>query len=605
MYLHSIHHTAVPRLMGKLIDQRSSSSSSNKSNSFLSNILWVGLVGGTASLVRTVMLNQAEDNIAARLRKEAFKSLLTERDLEWFHMEDATRMTLAGEDGGTLSKDQAAEKTSKATTSSSSSIGMTPAAISVILKDDVDTVAHTITATLANLLRSTSSCIFGTYHMLCLNPTLVGLSLGVAPLVGTLAWISRKRLKTVLAIQQQAAMDAASFLEEKLNHIAMVKMANREAGEVESFARIQDEYIKLGKQSALANGMSMGAMFAMSTTALCGILFAGGKAVDKGRMNHGELVSFGTYSFMLALGSAGVVKALSEYMNGLTCAVRLHRLMDSSENLEQTSLQSTEIQSKATTVNVDFADVQDIALESVFFSYKSDQINVVLRNVSLKLPRGEVITLVGKNGSGKSTLASLLAGLYQPSSGSIVVHESGKGIDYAKELDRQSQAKLVQVVPQSPALFNTSILENVRYSRPESSDQEVLEAIKTANCDGFVSKLDGGIEYRVGRNGSRLSGGQRQRLGLARALLSDPVLLVLDEPASSLDSEGETAVAEAIEACRSSNRALLVISHRSKTLELADRVVVLKDGAVVESGTFKELQQMEGSELCKLMPDLL
>ena len=581
------------------------------SNSFVSSILWVGLVGGTASFMRTVMLNRAQDNIAARLRKQAFESLMTKRDLEWFHMEDiedsttTEAVTLDDKEGAASNKTN--NKSSTTTTSTPS--GMTPAAIAVILKEDVDKVADTITATLANLLRSTSSCVFGIYHMMSLNPSLVGLSVGVAPIVGTLALMTRKYLKTVLTIQKQAAMEAASFLEERLNHMSMVKMSNREQAEVEAYGDIQQEYVNLGKQSAMANGMSMGTMFTLSTSALCGILYSGGKSVEAGKMNHGELVSFGTYSFMLALGTAGVVKALGEYTKGMDCAVRLFKLMDAEETkggLEKDSSKKPEY------VDVDVAKVQSMTLENVFFHYKSDPTTEVLNNISLKLVRGEVVALVGKNGSGKTTVASLLAGLYKPSSGRMLVHSASVDaddtsliLDFTNELDRNHQTRIVQVVPQSPALFNTTILENVKYSCPEASDEDALAAMKTANCDGFVSKLEGGIHYQVGRNGSRLSGGQRQRLGLARALLADPVLLVLDEPASSLDLEGETAVADAIEACRASNRGLLVITHRKRTLELADRVVVLKEGMVVESGPLKELQTQKDGELCTLVPDLL
>jgi ABC-type multidrug transport system fused ATPase/permease subunit len=594
--------------MGRLMDPVSSRVERKSSNSFVSSILWVGLVGGTASFIRTFMLNRAQDNIAARLRKEAFESLMTKRDLEWFHMEHIDSITadatVDDKEGGASNSNS-----NKSSNTTSAPSGMTPAAIAVILKEDVDTAANTITATLANLLRSTSSCVFGTYHMFRLNPSLVALSMGVAPIVGTLAWISRKYLKTVLTIQNKAAMNAASFLEERLNHMSMVKMSNREQAEVKAFGDIQQEYVDLGKQSAMANGMSMGTMFTLSTSALCGILYSGGKSVEAGRMNHGELVSFGTYSFMLALGSAGVVKALSEYMKGIDCVVRLYKLIDVEEGedeLEKDSSKKTEY------VAIDVAKVQSMTLENVCFHYKSDPTNEVLKNISLKLARGEVVALVGKNGCGKTTIASLLAGLYKPSSGRMLVHSASVDVDdtslildYTNELDRNHQTHIVQVVPQSPALFNTTILENIKYSCPEASDEDVVAVMKTANCDGFVSKLDGGIHYQVGRNGSRLSGGQRQRIGLARALLSDPVILVLDEPTSSLDSEGETAVADAIKACRASNRGLLIITHRKKTLELADRVMVVKDGMIVESGPLKELRKQTDGELCTLVPDLL
>jgi ABC-type multidrug transport system fused ATPase/permease subunit len=600
--------------MGRLMDPVSSKAESKNTNNntFVTNILWLGLVGGSASFLRTYMLNQAQDNIAARLRNEAFESLMSQRELEWFHMEDSA--TIAGGDEEPKSEadgDKKVKSKEVPQTTAAPSTGMTPAAIGVILKEDVDTVANTITTTLASLLRSTSSCVFGTYHMLYLNPSLVGFSLAVAPVVGTVAWMTRKYLKKVLAIQQEAALNAASFLEERLNNIRQVKVSNRETDEVETYSRIQDEYVALGRKSSMANGVSMGTMFFLSTTALCGILHAGGKAVEAKRMNHGQLVSFGTYSFMLALGSAGIVKAMGDYSKGIQCAVRLYRLIHAPEGDEQNADQQV---AKSAAIKVEFADVANVekmSIENVCFAYKSDASTKVLRNVSFALSRGEVVVITGKNGAGKSTVAALLAGLYSPTAGKILVHTKSSNadvprvtVDYTNELYRKDQSKLVQVVPQSPALFNTTIMENVRYSRPKASEEDVLKAMKSANCEGFVSKLEGGMQYQVGRNGSRLSGGQRQRLGLARALLAEPIFLVLDEPASSLDAEGETAVSDAIEACRASNRALLVITHRAKTLELADRIVVLKEGEVVEEGALSELQKNEDGELCSLISNL-
>jgi ABC-type multidrug transport system fused ATPase/permease subunit len=176
-------------------------------------------------------------------------------------------------------------------------------------------------------------------------------------------------------------------------------------------------------------------------------------------------------------------------------------------------------------------------------------------------------------------------------------------VSYTDDLNRDTQARLVQVVPQHPALFNMTVLENVRYSCPNASEQDAVHAMNSAHCD-FVSGLDGGMNYPVGKDGCRLSGGQRQRIGLARAFLANPVFLVLDEPASSMDTEGDNALKDSLAACRSSHRGLLIITHRAKTLEIADRVVVIKEGRVVEEGTLHELQTRKNGELIALMPDL-
>eukprot|EP00536_Pseudo-nitzschia_multiseries_P010438 jgi/Psemu1/289089/fgenesh1_pg.318_\ len=623
---------AVPRLMGVLMDPSKSKTANTSERKFVQQILWLSLAGGTASFVRTWLLNRAQDSIAARLRKEVFESLLTKRELEWFQhaqVEEANEAEASSTNNGNTNTNDtkneggasetsdskgttaATDKRQKNTsTSASTSTGVTPAAVGVILKDDVDVVANTVTNTIANLLRSSSSCIFGTYNMLRINPQLVGLSIAVAPVVGTLAWMTRKYLKKIVAIQQQAAIQSASFVEERLHHIAMVKTSNRERDEVENYSKLQDDCVALGGKAALASGLSMGIMFGLSSTAFCGILLAGRRAVKAEKMTSGQLTSFGTYSFMLALGSAGVVRAMIEYSKGMQCAARLYRLIDGDGDGDDDTA-PTDSERDTAAINhppLDTDAVQKLSVEKVDFSYKANPSKTVLNDLSFSLSRGEVVALVGKNGSGKSTAASILAGMYPPQSGGVSLYDSdavtSEPLTTITDLERSDRVRLLQVVPQAPALFNTTILENVRYSRPDASESDVRKAMDSAQCD-FVSMLEGGLEHTVGRNGIKLSGGQRQRIGLARAFLANPVFLVLDEPSSSMDAEGEASLKDAMAACRSSNRGLLVITHRTKTLELADRILVLKDGKVVEEGTLEELKKRKDGELVALMADLV
>jgi len=578
-------------------------SSGGISQSTLKSLAVVVLGGGAASFLRTTSLSRAEDSIASSLKNQVFRSLLITRNLEWFQTENIRE----GKESNGLSKkkqqgemkelktQKIEEKPANGANSLIVASGMTPGAIGAILNEDVTKVAHTVTGNLANLIRSTCSCIFGTYNMLRLNPSLFGISFGIVPLIGTAAIVLRKFIKKIAAKQRETETLAAAFAEEKLTHIAMVKMSNRELDEVEQFSKLQEEAMGLGRSVSLANGAFMGFIFAASSGALFMVFNAGGKAVAAGRMTAGDLTSFATYTFLLGLGTSGIFKALSEISQGMVCAERVYRLIGPAD--ESTEKRKLEAQ----TTNLDIASIDSISLNNVEFAYKSSLKTKILNGISLKLERGKVVCLVGKNGSGKSTIVSLLAALYKPQEGDIILSD---GTNY-NTLDRQQQKQLVQVVPQSPALFNTTIAENVRYSTPSASIEEVEKAIKLANCE-FASKLEGGLNYCVGQNGDKLSGGQRQRLSIARALLSDPCILVLDEATSALDAEGEGAVADAVEACRRKpGRALLLITHRQKTLQLADQIIVLKDGIIAETGSFKELSNNKESELCALMPDLM
>jgi ABC-type multidrug transport system fused ATPase/permease subunit len=527
---------------------------------------------------------------------------MTMRDLEWFQTENVREPNDSGELTKDDTKGKADEKATKGkahekdTKKLVAATGMSPGAIGAILNEDVALVAQSLTGSVANFIRSFCSLTFATYNMFQLNPALFGVSFGVVPVVGVAAMLLRRFIRKVAIKQRETAILAASFAEEKLTHIAMVKMSNRELDEVEQFCQLQDEYVRLGRRVSLANGSFMGFIFAASAGALFVVFDVGGKAVAAGRMSPGQLTSFATYTFLLGLGTTGVVRSLGAMTQGLASAARVYRLIGDREEEKKTTKDSLIVPG-----DVNANSINSISLNDVEFAYKSNLDAQVLKGVSLTLKRGKVTCVVGKNGSGKTTIASLLAALYKPQSGSISLSD---GTNY-NELDRETQTNLVQVVPQSPAIFNTSILENVRYCIPSASQEETLKAMDLANC-GFVAELDGGVNYQVGPNGGKLSGGQRQRLGIARALLLDPCILVLDEPTSALDHEGETAVADAVKACRGSpGRALLLITHRAKSLELADEVIVLKEGCVVEKGSFEDLRKKKDSALCELMPDLL
>ena len=216
-----------------------------------------------------------------------------------------------------------------------------------------------------------------------------------------------------------------------------------------------------------------------------------------------------------------------------------------------------------------------------------------------ELIKGEKAVILGTSGSGKTTLASVLAGLYAPTKGSvdcISQDEGQKGPLNLHQLTPKQRSSLVHMLSQTTALLDTSILENVRYSKPSATVEEVQSALNQANC----SKP---LDYRVGFNGTNLSGGQCQRVALARAILAKPQLFLLDEPAASLDRDGQLAVEDTV-VRQKANSAILLIVHHAATLALADTIVVLNEGRIVEQGTLSELTAKEDSHLLKIMPEL-
>lgn len=638
MVCSALSNQAVPRLMGKVLDQNSTKSSSNtaaNANSYSTNyLLLIVLGGGLSSFLRTTMLNRAQDGIKESLRSQLFRSLLLDREMEWYHLEEDSSKN--DDDKGNNSnntndsnndstdkgnehekvkkkKDQGKEtkKTAPSKTTSHS-----PSAIQSILTKDVDSVSSTISTTCADTFRSTCSVVFATKNMFDINSNLLYLSLGIVPIIGSAAVLLNKVVKKISFKYHDIIQQSEAFVTERIEHIATVKTSNRERDEIDSFAKMQLDGRKLSRRASIAKGMFMGFMFSSTSSVLVLLFHIGGKSVASGKMSFGELKTFATYTFMLGLGTSGIMKGVGKIIQGMVCAERIYDLMNDSEDEKEdkkeeiVATSTVEGDNVTPTVQaVENNSVTAISLSGVNFAYASDSTKLILKDITISIQRGQVIALAGANGSGKSTLASLLVALYKPQNGEIIVttseSDSEREIDFFS-LDREVKSSLVQLVPQQPALFDMSIRENVTYTNPNATEEELQKALKASNCNGFISKLKGGLEYNVGRNGCKLSGGQRQRLALARSLLCDPALLILDEPNSSMDAEGDNAVADAVKNCRSGSekRGLLLITHKVTSLELADLIVVLKDGEIVEQGAYDELVGNKDSTLCQLMPDL-
>jgi ATP-binding cassette subfamily B protein len=317
--------------------------------------------------------------------------------------------------------------------------------------------------------------------------------------------------------------------------------------------------------------MTLGAFGSVSA-----VLWFGGRMVMAGDLTVGELASFILYTLIVAMSLSALAGLWADFARARGASERVFELLD-----------------RAPVVDAGGGATLDhvkgmVEFGGVGFAYPVRPEVEVLHDVTLRLEPGRVAALVGPSGGGKSTIAALLLRLYDPGEGAIRLD----GHDL-RSLDASWLRTRIGTVAQEPVLFSTAIAANIRYGRPEATDDEVEAAARAANAHDFISELPDGYETEVGERGVRLSGGQKQRVAIARALLKDPPILILDEATSSLDAESESLVQDALERLMAS-RTSLVIAHRLSTVRNADLVIVLDGGRVIETGNHDELMATDG-----------
>jgi ATP-binding cassette subfamily B protein len=405
----------------------------------------------------------------------------------------------------------------------------------------------------------------------------------VPPLVVVAALFGR-RIRRISREAQDKLADSNVIVEESLQGIASVKAFTNERYELDRYRDSLQVFV-----GAVLRGARHRASFgAFVTFALFGaivlVLWYGARLVETGGLTTGELTRFMLYTMFVggAIGSFAELYAQLQRTLGATGRVReiLAEKAETIEDIEAVTFPST--------VDAHMGRLHgEVSFEHVTFSYASRKDVKVLRDVSLAARAGERIALVGPSGAGKSTLVSLLLRLYDPDTGRIVIDGRDAGEYALTELRRQ-----MAIVPQDVLLFGGSIAENIAYGRPGASGAEIVQAAAQANADEFIARFPDGYETRVGERGIQLSGGQRQRVAIARAILKNPAILILDEATSSLDSESERLIQQALEALMV-GRTSFIIAHRLATVRTADRIFVLKDGEIVEAGTHAELLERE------------
>ena len=443
------------------------------------------------------------------------------------------------------------------------------------LASDTTVLQNTVSVNVSMALRNAVTVVGGVGALVWTSPKLAAVMLLVVPPVAVGAVLYGRRVRTLSREVQDALAGASEVAEETIGGMRTVRSFAAEEAEVARYGRAVERSFKLARVRAITGGVFVGAASLGAFTAAAAVLWYGGHLVLDGAMSVGQLTSFFVYTLVVAFSLAAVSDVWADFMKASGAGARIFELLD-----RLSPMTSTEVRPEVARGAVTFEDVS--------FRYPARPEAQVLSHVTLALSPGEVVALVGSSGSGKSTIAALLARLYDPESGRVLL--DGRDL---KELDPNWLRQQVGAVAQEPLLFSRSIADNIRYARPEATDAEVEQAARTANAFDFVTGFPEGFATKVGERGVQLSGGQKQRIAIARAVLKDPRILVLDEATSALDAESEHLVKDALDRLMK-GRTTLVIAHRLSTVVDADRVVVLDHGKIVQQGNHRSLLAEEG-----------
>lgn len=399
------------------------------------------------------------------------------------------------------------------------------------------------------------------------------------PVVLLAIWFGRKVRKLSRAAQDRLA-DAALVVEETLQNIASVKAYTNEAREARRYESALDAFLGVVIPAARLRAALIAFIIAGIFGSITLVMWYGAWLMQEGQLSHGQLTRFTLFTVLIG-GSVA---------SGADVFSTLNKTLGASERVRQLLQEQPEILRAETTAGSVVRERLDggVRFENISFRYPSRPDLPVLRNLSLQAMPGEKIALVGPSGAGKSTIVSLLLRFYEPEAGALML-DGRPASTYDLEMVRGNMA----IVPQEVLLFGGSIRENIAYGRPAASEEAIREAARQANCHEFVESFPEGYDTLVGDRGIKLSGGQRQRIAIARALLKDPSILVLDEATSSLDSESEHLIQEALEILLK-GRTAFIIAHRLSTIRRVDRIYVIEDGHATESGTHEELIEREG-----------
>lgn len=534
--LSSIILLAFPRLAGELLDAASGKGTFFQSIDQVAIALLVILFAqGIFSFIRVYTFSIVSEKGMARLREALYSKLI------WLPMSffDTRRV------GELMSR----------------------------LTSDVSTLQDTFSFVLAEFLRQVLTLLFGVAIIFYLAPTLTVFMLVTIPILVLSALVFGKYIRRLSKKTQDRLADANVIVEESLHSIGMVKAFTNEAFELSRYKRAIGEVVRVAIQSSRYRGLFISFVIFALFGGIVAVGWFGAGLVQAGQLKVGELFSFVLYTSFIGFSIAGLGDIYAQVQRSVGASERIQEIL----SLEEESREK----------DGELKLHGEIRYSGVTFAYPTRKEFAVLRGLDFTIQPGEKVALVGKSGSGKSTIISLLLRFYSPDQGAISV--DGRAIN---GYPLTAYRKNIGVVPQEVILFGGTIAENIRYGKPGATDVELQEAARKANAIEFIESFPEKFNTIVGDRGIKLSGGQRQRIAIARAILKDPAILILDEATSSLDAHSEKMVQEALEKLMA-GRTSIIIAHRLSTIKKVDRIFVIHNGILAETGSHTELSRVD------------
>ncbi|UMY16092.1 ATP-binding cassette domain-containing protein [Methylobacterium organophilum] len=423
------------------------------------------------------------------------------------------------------------------------------------------------------LLRNAFLFVGAVAMMVWTSPKLSILVLGAIPLIVFPLILSGRGVRRRSRAAQDKLAEATAYATEAIGAVRTMQAFGMGASTAARFAGASENAYLAARASITARALLTGVAIFLISASVVGVMWYGAQGVLAGTMSAGQLSQFVLY----AVFGASALGQLSEVYGELAQAA------GAAERLGEILATEPAIHAPAQPVALPEPARGEVAFEEVRFAYPTRPEHPALAGISFKAERGERIALVGPSGAGKTTVLQLLLRFYDAQGGRVRVD----GVDVTAA-DPDSLRRRLSLVPQDPTVFSGSVIDNIRYGRPEANEAEVVRAAELAHADGFIRALPQGYATAVGERGMTLSGGQRQRIAIARAILKDAPILLLDEATSALDAESERAVQDALDHLME-GRTTLVIAHRLATIRQADRILVFDEGRIVEEGTHESL----------------